>query len=165
MISYFADLAYGATKYPCAWFRPSVYIGKFGNTESQILQRRIHSQLLRIGFQRTFWQLVFPGQTAGLIKRIAVTETGVNEYHVRFYDDGTIECELEVDRWSIQHWTGPRLHREAGRELLLSLLEQELVEWPQVLKEKACLLVGFKTFTDKCVRTQLTGAGQAGSAD
>src|SRR5437870_4310024 len=67
VITYLADFAYGATKYPCAWFRPSVYRGRFGDTESQLLQRAVYDRLLRNGFRRTFWQLIFPGQIAGIV--------------------------------------------------------------------------------------------------
>lgn len=149
IIGFFADLLYGATKYPCAWLHPFVFIGEFGNSESQRLQKEIYGRLLLAGFRRTFWQLVFPGQIAGLIKRIPITRTGVNEYHIRFYKDGTIECELEVDRWSRKHWTGPREHKLAGEKLLLSIFDQIL---PADLKERACLLIGSKNFTDTCIR-------------
>ena len=152
MVEYLADLAYGATRYRCAWFKPSVFMGKFGNSENQSIQKEVYSHLLNIGYRRTFWQLVFPGQIAGLIKRIPPTATGVNEYHVRFYDDGVIECELEVDRWSTRHWSGPRHFKEEGQKLLLSIFKNELKETSLYVKERAIQLIGSKKFTEECVR-------------
>ena len=79
--------------------------------------------LLYLGFKRTPWQLVFPGQTASLIKKIEPTAEGVDEYHVRFYDDGVIHCELEVNRFNGWHWVGPRIH---GVDLLEDILDNEM---------------------------------------
>ncbi|MFA6018581.1 MAG: hypothetical protein WC776_05410, partial [Patescibacteria group bacterium] len=102
------DFLYGTTKYPCALFKPKVFVGYFGNGEKNKDQEWFFRKLLSIGFKRTLWQLVFPNQTAGIIKKISTTDTDSNEYHIRFYNDGTIECELEVDRFDIKHWSGPR---------------------------------------------------------
>ena len=152
MFSYFADLIYGATKYPSAWFKVSVFVGTFGNSKNHILQKEVYEHLLKIGFRRTFWQLVFPGQTAGLVKKISIAKGMANEYHVRFYEDGIIECELEVDRWSLGHWTGPRFSQKRGEELFLLILDQECRGLPLDIKKEAQRLVGSKDFTNRCVR-------------
>ena len=154
MFSYIADFIYGITKYPCALLKPRVFVGHFGSRKYHYCQKKFFKGLVTIGFKRTFWQLVFPGQTAGLIKRIPMTDTGVNEYHVRFYNDGTIECELEVDRWSGKHWTGPRYHGEDGKELLLQILETEFVNMSYIERNKIRGLFGTKNFTLECVRNK-----------
>jgi len=94
---------------------------------------------------------VFPGQIAGIIKKIPKNEEGVSEYHIRFYNDGTIECELEVGQWSLKHWTGPRHYGEEGKGLLTRLLES-LPEIPKDKQESIGKLFGSKGFTDKVVR-------------
>jgi len=152
MTEYIADFVYGATKYPCALFRPTVFLGRFKYSTHDEIQQKVFQMLLNAGFKRTFWQLVFPGQVAGLIKRIPPTTDGINEYHVRFYQDGTIECELEIDRWSLGHWTGLRYHQEKGENLLKNILEEILSNTPSDLKTKAMKLIGSKNFTNTCIR-------------
>ncbi|MCR4280941.1 MAG: hypothetical protein NUV88_01255 [Candidatus Kaiserbacteria bacterium] len=152
MVTYIADFLYGSTKYPCALFKPLVFLGYFGSEPHHRHQKIFFKTLRAIGFRRTFWQLVFPGQTAGLIKRIPVTDTGVNEYHVRFYDDGLIECELEVDRWSSKHWRGPRHHGEDGKKFLTQILELEFKEILKEEKVRISELFGAKNFTLECIR-------------
>ncbi len=139
------------SKYPCALFRPKVFVGYFGSEKHHTHQKSFFDSLLKIGFRRTFWQLVFTEQTAGLIKRIPLDETGVNEYHIRFYKDGIIECELEMDRWSSKHWTGPRIHKEEGKKLLIQILE-ELKDTSNNEKEELLKLFGTKSYTLECVR-------------
>ncbi len=150
MAGYIGDFLYGATKYPCALFKPKVFIGHFGGERHNLLQQQFFKVLLDAGFKRTFWQLVFPGQTAGLIKRAQTPINGVNEYHVRFYADGVIECEFEVDRWSIQHWTGPRHHGEKGKEIFASILKS--LEMPEDEQGSILKLFGSKDFTRRCIR-------------
>ncbi|MFA6353820.1 MAG: hypothetical protein WCW93_02725 [Candidatus Paceibacterota bacterium] len=154
IINYIKDFIYGATKYPCALFKPKVFVGCFGTERHGYYQKIFFSSLIKVGFKRTFWQLVFPGQTAGLIKTIPVTFTGINEYHIRFYDDGVIECELEVDRWSGGHWTGPRCHGEDSKKLLQKILETELRDISPEEQSELHKLFGVKNFALECVRTQ-----------
>src|SRR3989344_1550843 len=128
LFDYALDLVYGATKYPCGWIKPKVYLGYFN---------------------RTPWQLVFPGQTASLIKKIEPTAEGVDEYHVRFYDDGVIHCELEVNRFNGWHWVGPRIH---GVDLLEDILDNEMTHLPQNTRDAIRPLFGIKPYSDECVR-------------
>jgi hypothetical protein len=155
MLNYLKDFVYGATRYPCALFRPKVFFGYFGAEKHHFSQKDFFYGLITIGFKRTFWQLVFPGQTAGLVKKIAANNSGVNEYHIRFYDDGTIECELEVDRWSAEHWIGPRIHGENGINLLTKILETEFKNILPEEQNKLYKLFGAKNFTEECVRRPL----------
>lgn len=117
--TYLADTLHGATQYPCAWLRPDVYYGKFADTKEGALQKLFFNELLKQGFKRTPWQLVFPGQTAGIIKKIPPQENHANEQHLRFYTDGGITAELEFDRFHIKHWRGERNHNTTILEELL----------------------------------------------
>jgi hypothetical protein len=118
LASYAADLWYGASKYPWGWIRPRVVEGRFADSDVGRIQRQFFDALLCIGFRRTRWQLVFPGQTAGIVKNIDGTRIPM-EYHVRFYDDGAIHCERECHRFRMLHWTGERDTRvECGEEAL-----------------------------------------------
>ncbi|MDP3965539.1 MAG: hypothetical protein Q8Q13_01945 [bacterium] len=159
MITYIADFLYGTTKYPCALLMPRIFFGYFGHAPHHHYQKIFFKGLRAIGFRRTTWQLVFPGQTAGLIKRIPITDTGVNEYHVRFYEDGLIECELEVDRWNSRHWTGPRHHGDDGKELLIQILATEFKEMSKEEKAHVSKLFGAKRFTLECIRPARVGQG------
>lgn len=152
MLDYIADFFYGATKYPCALFKPAVFVGYFGNGDAHRYQKKFFEKLLSLGFERTLWQLVFPGQTAGIIQKVPIADTGANEYHIRFYEDGTIECELEVDRWSPKHWTGFRHHGSEGVEFLLDILDKEFDEMPVEWRNQLSKLFGAKHFTLECVR-------------
>ena len=146
---YLADLYYGATRYPCGWMKPRVVLGYFVDNEVGDLQRKFFEELQAQQFRRTSWQLVFPGQTAGLIKPIPVQEDGVNEYHVRFYDDGIIDCELEVDRFNSMHWAGPRRH---GVNLLNELLDKAVTIPSGETRDRIRELFGMKGFSENCIR-------------
>lgn len=147
--NYLLDLYYGATKYPCGWSNPKVVCGYFTLNYNGYLRRLFFQELCSQGFKRTFWQLVFPGQTAGLIKSIPVQANGVNEYHVRFYNDGIIECELEVSRFNSLHWHGHRLH---GEELLDNILKKSIFIMYDETKEEIRKLFGTKPYTANCSR-------------
>ena len=116
-MEYILDFIYGSTKYPCAWLRPSVRRGYFQHKHQELF----FDLLINSGFQRTFWQLVFPGQTAGLVKKISNSKNGANEWHIRFYSNGSIDCELEYDRWDKKHWTG---ERQSGTDFLHGILHK-----------------------------------------
>lgn len=148
LLAYICDLTYGATAYPCGWIQPQVVFGYFTKDQKGASQQIFFDELLRIGFQRTFWQLVFPRQTAGLVKKIAEQFDRVNEYHIRFYDDGIIDCELEVHRFGSMHWIGPRKH---GIHLLEELVEKEM-NLPQQTKQAVRKQFGVKRYSDTCVR-------------
>ena len=148
-IDYMLDFMYGATKYPCALIKPRVYRGYFTNDEKGSNQKEFFEGLLNLGFERTFWQLVFPGQTAGLIKKIEPSPEGVDEYHIRFYEDGIIDCELEVNRFNSQHWAGPR---HQGVDLLENILDDKMVGLPLNVKDSIRSLFGVKDYSEGCVR-------------
>ena len=151
---YLADLTYGASKYPCGWFKPWVVMGNFTDSQSTYYQKLFFTELLKNGFKRTFWQLVFPGQVAGLIKKTSGRRSNKkgNEYHVRFYDDGTIECELEVDRWGSKHWTGPRSHEF---DLLNEILDNQSCNLAMIDKDRIKSLFGQKQYSMDCSRTKI----------
>ena len=141
------DTYYGATKFPWALVNPRIVLGRFSPDENGDLQKIYFEELLRQGFKRTIWQLVFPQQTAGLIKKIPIQEDGTNEYHVRFYGDGLIDCELEVDRLSTAHWVGPRKH---GTYLMEELLDQSEIELK--MRERIRALFGERDYSVYCTR-------------
>lgn len=109
MIRYAWDLLYGIAGSPTALTRPKVWKGYFAPGERGEYQKRLFDYLLEIGFKRTRFQIVFPTQTAGLIKKLDnPTYDKPNEAHVRFYRDGVIDCELEYSRFDVRHWRGER---------------------------------------------------------
>ena len=93
--------------------------------------------------------MVFPNQTAGLVKKIPPTADGVDEYHIRFYSDGVIDCELEVNRFNGWHWVGPRKH---GNYLLENILNNEIKDLSAEANEKIRKQFGAKPYSDTCVR-------------
>ena len=123
-------------------------LGIFAKDERAEHQKIFFEQLLGLNFRRTPWQLVFPGQTAGLVKRIPPDLDGINEYHVRFYNDGIVDCEREVDRFSRSHWAGPR---HQGTELLETLLG-EMCHLPVHTRDIIQTLFGTKTYSHNCIR-------------
>ena len=123
IVSYALDLLHGARQYPNGLVKPAVVRGYFSNDQNGQYQRLFFNRLLQIGFSRVRWQLVFPNQTSGLVKKIPPTSEGVDEYHIRFYSDGVIDCELEVNRFNGWHWIGPRTH---GVQLLENILDSEI---------------------------------------
>jgi hypothetical protein len=148
LVQWAGDFLYGATKYPSGLTCPKVTIGHFRQDEKGDLQRLYFEELRQQQFRRTIWQLVFPGQTAGLIKRIPTQTDGTNEYHVRFYNDGLVDCELEVDRLSLTHWNGPRQH-DIG--MLEKTLEKSRLE-PKI-REKISQLFGVRDYSNQCTRS------------
>jgi len=149
-ISYFFDLLYGVRKYPFGCLRPFVVRGYFNKDLIGQNQKLFFDELLKLGFRRTYWQLVFPLQTAGLVKRISPTPDGIDEYHIRFYSDGVIDCELEVNRFDRWHWAGPRRH---GMDLLHSILDNDISGFESGLKENIRGQFGVKGYSGVCVRS------------
>ena len=130
VITYWKDMPRNARKYPWALFKPRVVRGYFKHSEHRLYQQLFFQALLKAGFKRTRWQLVLPGQTAGLVKRIPKREDGTNQYHERFYEDGVIDCEVEHHNFHIRHWSGAREKSE-------NFLEDILEHWVKDIGEEA----------------------------
>lgn len=148
ILQYAADLIYGATKFSNGLLNFDVVRGSFEDNKSGELQEIMFFKLLRSGFRRTVFQLIFPGQTAGVVKKVKPKHDGTNEYHVRFYEDGTIDCEAEVDRWNDLHWIGPR---RDGNKYLNELLD-EISTLSDETRERIRSLFDKKDYSEKCVR-------------
>lgn len=117
------DTLHAAFLYPSGLTQPRVARGYFTDDENGTYQRLFFEELLSHGFSRTPFQLIFPGQTAGLIRKIEPPQEGMDEIHIRFYDDGVIAAELEYGRFSLGHW---REERASSVSVLEELLDQEL---------------------------------------
>ena len=83
--AYIKDVRNNIRTYPWALWRPHIVRGYFLNTTSGRYQKIFFEILMKNGFRRTRWQLVLPGQTAGLIKRVSKRSDGTDQFHVRFY--------------------------------------------------------------------------------
>ena len=118
--------------------------GFFNETSCGHLHQQFFNHLLDEGFRRTPWQLIFPGQTAGIVRRMDTTESGANECHIRFYEDGSIDPELEIHRWGSTHWSGPR---ESGIEYV-----KTEIQTPSDLMEQIEPLLFNKGFSAECIR-------------
>ena len=122
-LEFMLDTIHAAYLYPSGLTKPSVARGYFSDTEHGNYQRIFFDALLSCGFKRTYFQLVFPRQTAGLIRKIDPPQNEMDEIHVRFYDDGAIAAELEYGRFSLGHW---REKRESSSSILEEILHTEL---------------------------------------
>ena len=149
IISYVLDLLHGAKQYPWGWIKPAVVRGYFDKNDIGKYQKLFFNVLQQIGFKKTYWQLVFPNQTAGLIKKISPTAEGGDEYHIRFYKEGVIDCELEVNRFNGWHLTGQRKH---GVHLLRDILDNQITNLSVKDKEKIKKQFGVKSYSDTCAR-------------
>lgn len=109
---FYANVLYSILHHSKGITRPDVWLGHFPPFEPHQYQKRLFNALRKDeGFKRTPFQVVFPGQTAGLIKRLDDAERSVysfddeiDEAHVRFFDDGAISCELEPNRFYVNHY-------------------------------------------------------------
>lgn len=109
---YSLSLFYTALAHPTGVTRPNVWLGHFSELDPNQYQRKLFEILKKEeGFKRTPFQVVFPGQIAGLIKRISDSERSdyylddcLDEAHVRFYADGAISCEIEPNRFRKEHY-------------------------------------------------------------
>jgi hypothetical protein len=122
-LRYAAETLYGATRYPCGWLKPRVVRGYFPKSREGQLQQLFFRYLLEQNFRRTPWQLVLPGQTAGLIRRCEKSQRPKKQYHVRFFREGYIHCEIEPHRFTRSHWSG---ERACGLPFLNTLLEEQI---------------------------------------
>lgn len=123
LLEFMLDTLHAAFLYPSGLTQPRIARGYFTPDESGAYQRIFFDELLAHGFSRTPFQLIFPGQTAGLIRKIEPPQEGMDEIHIRFYEDGVIAAELEYGRFSLGHW---REERASSVSVLEELLDQEL---------------------------------------
>lgn len=145
--SYLADIIYALLRFPSAWFKLWVVYGYFTKDENGKHQKMLFAKLLEYGFNRTPWQVVFPGQTAGVIKDLNNDKN--EQYHIRFYDDGTIDCELELNRFERWHWAGPK---DYGPHLIEKLLDDPFFDFSDKQRSVFSNLFGKKPFPFECMR-------------
>jgi len=81
------------------------------------------------GFRHTPLQVVKPGQVFGLVKKVA----DIWEMHVRGFDDGRLESEIEISRDYFEHLDN-RFRRDATPELKQIL---EIYQIPYKIEEDA----------------------------
>lgn len=74
--------------------------------------RRIRSALEREGFRSTPFQWRHKGHAFGLIK-----DLGDKQIHVRVYEDGVVDAEVEIHKRYVQHLWSPRpsAHKEVQK--------------------------------------------------
>lgn len=140
---YLLDFCYATFRFHNGFTKPRAYWGYFNSQEQSKYQKMVFKLLLNHGYQRTLFQLVFPGQTAGIIKKIG----DGREYHVRFYSDGTIECEEEVGRFDTMHYAGKRVFNHTP---IVEVLTKN--KYPQEICLKITKLFGFKEFCEQSIR-------------
>lgn len=128
ILAYLRDVRENVRIYPWALWRPHIVHGYFPNKKFGRYQKIFFKTLLQDGFRRTRWQLVLPGQTAGLIKRVSKRSDGTDQFHIRFYDNGTIDCEVEHHNFDLRHWSGARYASVDTLEELLRTHEGRLGE-------------------------------------
>ena len=123
LVQYVKDLKHTVDNFETGLSRKDVVKGYFVENELGITQNLVYNNLLDAGFKRTALQIVFPGQTAGLIRKIDPPIEGMDEIHVRFYDDGMISAELEYGRFSLGHY---QKSREDGTAELTKIINREI---------------------------------------
>lgn len=131
-LEFVLDTLHAAILYPSGLTRPHITRGYFTADDKGHYQQHFFTELLAHGFQRTPFQLIFPGQTAGLIRKIDPPIDGMDEIHIRFYDDGTIAAELEYGRFSLGHW---REERTPSLSVLEELLNTECPSFSTEIKK------------------------------
>lgn len=129
---YITDTFYAHALFPSGWSCPSVVHGYFADDDKSMYQAIFFRELREHDFHRTPWQLIFPKQTAGLVRRMAEPMHGMDEMHVRFYSDGVIAAELECGRDSLSHWRGPR---QSSVEILEQVVTEEFEYLPLSIQE------------------------------
>jgi hypothetical protein len=68
--------------------------------------------LIQEGFRETVLQVIKPAQVFGLVKKL----DGIWEMHVRGFDDGRLESEIEISRDYLEH-LNDKYRRDATLEL------------------------------------------------
>lgn len=126
VVTYVRDVRTYAVMHPWALWRPSIVRGYFPHEELGKYQKMFFDALLNNGFRRTRWQVVLPGQTAGLIKRVPKRSDGVSQLHVRFHEDGSIECEAERHNFDMRHWSGTRYRSVDLLEKILQDIQKDM---------------------------------------
>lgn len=107
-------MVYGVSRSKIALFDSSQYNGCIDDP----LQKRFYDHLLLNGFEKTRFQLVLPGQEAGIVR-----EAGdEHEYHVRFFPDA-INCEYEPGRFNLSHWNADSEYTTEPLDELLESFE------------------------------------------
>ncbi len=139
-LPYLLDLLYGVTKYPWGPMRPDVIRGIFPNDENGRLQKILFEELLKIGFRKTIFQLILPRQTAGLVKKHSDT----HELHVRMYNNGLVDCELEVGRFRGWHFVG----QHEQRPDILEQIMQEITGISEEVRGKIYPLLDWSKSTE-----------------
>jgi len=141
------DFFYANLRFPNAAIKPRTYWGHFWHNQKGEYQKLMFKILKAAGFRRTFLQLVFPGQTAGLVKKVKKEDVGKRQYHVRFYRDGIIECEEELPQFSLGHYAG---YRDYNFDFLTEIIESS----PLSDEHKVEILSLFdnKDFCKECIR-------------
>jgi hypothetical protein len=128
VLAYIRDVRDNVRNYPWALWRPRIVRGHFPHAGLGRYQKAFFDLLLKNGFKRTRWQLILPGQTAGLIKRVSKRSDGTDQFHVRFYENGTIDCEVEHHNFDLRHWSGARYDSVDALEELVRSSASELGE-------------------------------------
>ncbi len=128
VLAYLFDVRDNVRNYPWALWRPRIVRGYFPESARGRYQRAFFDLLLKNGFRRTRWQLILPGQIAGLIKRVSKRSDGTDQFHVRFYENGTIDCEVEHHNFDLRHWSGARYDSVDELENILRSSLHELGE-------------------------------------
>lgn len=166
-LDYAKDLIYGAAQFPCGWVRPRVVKGDFHANRHTELQQLFFSELLRIGFHRTYWQLVYPGQIAGLIREVSkdslrsssngteekwlqsvFRSSSAMEEHIRMYPD-KITCEVEHGGFSRLHWMR---NPKKGVDSLVRILDDEVSTLSSLTKNQIRILFKEEEYAKFCVR-------------
>lgn len=143
------DFLFGAVMYPNAITHSKQAMGrpKSEGRKGQ-LQNLLYDELQDTGFKHTRFQIIFPGQTSGVIYPLYDHPLGISEAHVRFYNNGDIHCELEVGRFDPEHYTGPR---HDGKQFLEEILSEGNL--PQATQEEILQQVVDKDYSKYCSRT------------
>jgi len=119
--AYILDLTFNTLSHHNGFTKPKVYKGYFSeNSDASIVQERLFNELLKNWFYRERFQIVFRWQTAGIVKNIKGEQGDFDEAHIRFFEDGAIDIELEQWRFNWWHW---RWERISGHEFLINLLQ------------------------------------------
>lgn len=144
IIQYGKDIKYAIQNFETGFQRKDVVEGYFVNNNSGNNQRLMYEGMLDVGFKQTYWQIVFPGQTAGLIRKMKPSINGMDEIHVRFYNDGIISAELEYGRFSPGHW---RMSREDGNLNLIEILNNEIENVSDEKKAQICSQIAHRDYS------------------
>ncbi len=143
LVQYVKDIKYTIDNFETGLSRKDVVKGYFTETESGRNQSLAYNYLLNSGFKRTALQIVFPGQTAGLIRKITPPVNGMDEIHVRFYDDGIISAESEHGRFSLGHY---RKSREDGTNELVKIINHETADLSTEEKKNICQQISHRDY-------------------